>query len=89
MALRGKQETRVGCEGQDTACGLCGARRSAEEHDACIANLPGVAYACCGHGVRQAYVSFVTGHVIRGQFDHVRTRLRARLKERKAKAKCP
>jgi len=70
-------------------CGLCGARRAIDEHDACIANLPGVAYACCGHGVRRAYVAFVTGHVIRGQFDHVQRQKAVRRKLRKAKALCP
>lgn len=31
-------------------------------HDACIANLPGVRYACCGHSMgRVAYVVFDDG----------------------------
>ena len=31
-------------------CPACGKVPTAEGHDACIANLPGVTGACCGHG---------------------------------------
>lgn len=33
-------------------------------HDPCIANLPGVAYACCGHGAEPGYIHFYNGRVI-------------------------
>jgi len=37
------------------------------EKDECLGMLPGVANACCGHGdVREAYVQFLDGSVIRG-----------------------
>lgn len=85
----GRKLHAIGAATEMAPCGLCGARRAIEEHDACIANLPGVEYACCGHGVTQAYVAFVTGHVIRGQFDHVQTRKRAKRKERKGTPPCP
>jgi len=47
----------------------CGHRRTVKGHDPCIANLPGVIGACCGHGVEQGYVTFQNGIVIRGQFE--------------------
>jgi hypothetical protein len=50
-------------------CPLCGGLPTPEGHDPCIANLPGVCYACCGHGVEEGYVVFETGHVIRGCFE--------------------
>jgi len=53
-------------------CSLCGGKRTEDGHDPCIANLPGVSNACCGHGVKDAYVAFENGLVIRGEFDHVR-----------------
>jgi hypothetical protein len=31
-------------------CLACGEFRTPELHDPCIANLPGVLFACCGHG---------------------------------------
>jgi hypothetical protein len=33
--------------------------------DACIANLPGVLNACCGHGVEDGYIQFTDNTVIR------------------------
>jgi hypothetical protein len=32
-------------------CAHCGARSELGSHDACIANLPSVRQACCGHGL--------------------------------------
>ncbi len=38
-------------------CLACGQYRTPEGHDPCIANLPGVDSACCGHGLAgDAYV---------------------------------
>jgi hypothetical protein len=31
-------------------CPVCHQARTAEGYDPCIPNLPGVKYACCGHG---------------------------------------
>ena len=39
-----------------TECGTCGHTRSREEPDKCMGYLPGVLYACCGHGVDRPYV---------------------------------
>lgn len=37
-------------------------------HDPCMANLPGVRNACCGHGKDDAYVEFEDGRIIYGKF---------------------
>ena len=44
-------------------CPLCGKNPSKEGHDACIANLPDVKFACCGHGVEKPYVHFNNGEI--------------------------
>ena len=41
---------------KDRQCPRCGNTPTKEGHDHCIANLPGVDYACCGHGVEDGYV---------------------------------
>ncbi len=48
-------------------CPACGKYPTDEGHDPCIANLPGVRYACCGHGVGQPYLSLDSGKCIRGK----------------------
>lgn len=35
----------------DRPCAYCHQMPTAEGHDACLGELPGVRYACCGHGV--------------------------------------
>jgi hypothetical protein len=35
------------------------------EDDPCIAGLPGVKYACCGHGASEGYIFFENGIAIR------------------------
>jgi hypothetical protein len=51
-------------------CRACGAvEPTPEGHDPCIANLPGVDFACCGHGRQPGYVAFTNGTVIRGEFE--------------------
>jgi len=47
---------------------MCKRRRTKEGHDPCIANLPGVEYACCGHGVCEGYAMFINGIVLKGAF---------------------
>lgn len=37
-------------------------------HDPCIANLPGVVLACCGHGVKKGSIRFENGIIIKGDF---------------------
>lgn len=52
------------------SCVRCGEPPTIEGHDPCIANLPGVIAACCGHGRTQPYALFSDGRVLRGRFDH-------------------
>lgn len=49
-------------------CLRCRKTMTKEGHDPCIANLPGVKYACCGHGKTEGYILFKNGIVIRGKF---------------------
>jgi hypothetical protein len=48
-------------------CAKCGKLPTKEGHDACLGTLPGVIDACCGHGVREAYIIFENGVTIRGR----------------------
>jgi hypothetical protein len=51
-----------------SVCPECDEVRTPAGHDPCIANLGGVAFACCGHGVgRDAYVATVNGRSFRGE----------------------
>ena len=51
-------------------CPVCGLNPADYDgHDPCIANLPGVEFACCGHGVGSGYVKFEDGRIIKGYFD--------------------
>lgn len=50
------------------ACGHCGQANTRKGHDACIADLPGVLNACCGHGIEgDAYCQLVSGVTLRGR----------------------
>jgi hypothetical protein len=49
-------------------CPRCGRKETSESHDPCIANLPGVLNACCGHGKEEGYIMFENGIIIRGNF---------------------
>lgn len=49
-------------------CPKCGKCVTKDGHDPCIANLPGVENACCGHGIKEGYIAFKNGPVIRGNF---------------------
>lgn len=50
-------------------CIKCGLHpRDFGGHDPCIANLPGVRNACCGHGKDRPYIEFEDGRVIIGEF---------------------
>ncbi len=50
------------------ACKHCkSAKGHPDEPDHCIGMLPGVAFACCGHGEPEAaYIQFENGVVVRG-----------------------
>jgi len=50
-------------------CPKCSEYPTEDDHDPCISRLPGVAYACCGHGVERGYVKFETGLILRGNFE--------------------
>lgn len=45
-------------------CPHCGKLPTPEGHDGCLGTLPGVSYACCGHGGR-GYIKFENGKVLR------------------------
>lgn len=45
-------------------CKLCKEPRTPEGHDPCIANLPGVSFACCGHGIDKGYIKFTDGRIL-------------------------
>ena len=49
-------------------CPKCNKISTIDGHDPCIANLPSVEFACCGHGIdsmQQAYIKYNDGTVIR------------------------
>jgi len=49
-------------------CGKCGMPPTKDGHDDCIANLPRVLNACCGHGnINEAYVMFQDETIIVGR----------------------
>jgi hypothetical protein len=39
-------------------CRRCHLPPTIKGHDPCIADLPGVRFACCGHGFQEGYVMF-------------------------------
>ncbi len=43
-------------DSQPLSCGRCGCKPTLEGHDACLGTLPGVKFACCGHGVDEGYI---------------------------------
>lgn len=42
-------------------CPRCGRMPTTEGDDACLGHLPGVSFACCGHGVGPGYVIYEDG----------------------------
>jgi hypothetical protein len=50
-------------EGYDAGglCVKCRRPRTPKGHDPCIADLPAVQGACCGHGVGGGYIQFADG----------------------------
>lgn len=64
--------------GECRACGLArlpgDVTRGGDLADPCLGVLPGVSFACCGHGNRRlAYAAFTDGSCIRG-FDVIDSR---------------
>lgn len=58
--------TKVSDGWRDRPCGKCGEAFVEDGHDPCIANLPGVMNACCGHGYDTPYVQFWDDSCVRG-----------------------
>lgn len=56
-------------------CPRCEKLDTKEGHDHCIANLPNVDYACCGHGVDDGYVKMSNGKTIRFNTDYDREKI--------------
>jgi len=50
-------------------CPKCKMKPTEDNHDPCIKNLPGVRFACCGHGVDDGYIWFENGVMITGKFE--------------------
>lgn len=48
-------------------CPKCGQFPNQDGYDACFGKLPGVSYACCGHGLGKGYIKFKNGTVIHFQ----------------------
>ena len=60
----------VGCASgvsEDRPCPLCGKPPPRRGHDPCLANLPGVNNACCGHGMYTPYATLTSGFCLRGE----------------------
>ena len=41
---------------EERSCSRCGKYPTPEGYDACLGKIPGAKYACCGHGIGEAYV---------------------------------
>jgi len=54
---------------QPKPCPKCNCLPTKEGHDMCLGKLPGVKSACCGHGIKEAYVAFDNGITIRGKLE--------------------
>lgn len=46
-------------------CPNCNSHKTKEGHDPCLGTLPGVKFACCGHGVEEGYIFFENNMIIR------------------------
>lgn len=72
--VEGKKPSEVLCEGW--LCPFCGLIREKDfRPDPCLGELPGVEFACCGHGgmvkEERGYIAFSNGVVLR--FGHAGT----------------
>lgn len=48
-------------------CVKCGCIQEKGQPDTCLGTLPGVKFACCGHGdINGAYITFENGVTVRG-----------------------
>lgn len=46
-------------------CNDCGQTVTRGQPDPCLGHLPGVRFACCGHGEDHGYIAFENGVVVR------------------------
>lgn len=70
--IRFNSDEELHAKTQDLTCIKCNLKPTPEGSDPCLGNLPGVLYACCGHGKPgRAYILFENGIHIQG-FDTVR-----------------
>lgn len=52
------KDTKKPCWKNDKRpCRRCGRSPTPEGHDACLGYIPGVAAACCGHGIQKGWVT--------------------------------
>lgn len=58
---------------KDLVCPKCGKKPTEKGHDPCIPDLPGVDFACCGHGIKAGYVKFTNGIILTGEFNHTQS----------------
>lgn len=61
IARKGKEWVFIDTQepiSKERECRACGVKPSPDGHDPCIANLPNVKYACCGHYSENGYVLF-------------------------------
>lgn len=69
ISYRGSEEWFYADTGESTAesraCIKCNNFATKEGHDPCIVNLPGVQFACCGHGITEGYIHFWDGETKR------------------------
>jgi hypothetical protein len=68
-------------------CAKCHKKRTKAGHDPCIGHLPGVEYACCGHGNEEGYISFVNGLVIRMKIFSVENKTKPTMTKKEQRAK--
>ena len=46
-------------------CANCNEYPTKDGHDSCLGELPGVEFACCGHGKEEGYLTFTNGVTLR------------------------
>lgn len=63
-------------------CPECKQFETKEGHDPCIANSPGVRFACCGHGKYEGYIMFNNGTIFKGKLIVTIFKIFSQLKKR-------
>ena len=70
--INGEKDQKINIDSlcdANVPCSKCGKLSDKNGHDPCLANLPGVKSACCGHGIHNGYITFSNGIVIIGKFE--------------------